>query len=154
MKSIVGKVTTLSTCSLMSPTPGRMRGESVNCTADGFFTSTINKNKTAWLDSLIPLDSRLVISGTMVIFNSEYQYIVSNNFFKVNSAADQGVRVHALDNSEVTWINPFFACGSTNWYRGNDYYLLCLFGQTERRTGAWCDAPGDESHYFICEGSI
>ena len=90
----------------------------------------------------------------MVIFNSEYQYIVSNNFSKVNSAADQGVRVHALDNSEVTWINPFFACGSTNWYRGNDYYLLCLFGQTERRTGAWCDAPGDESHYFICEGRI
>merc|ERR1711874_63563 len=71
------------------------------------------------------------------------------------SAADQGVRVHAKDNSELKWTNPVFHCDSEHWYRGYDYYVLGLFGETDRRTGAWCDtADNDSLLYFICEGMI
>merc|ERR1712154_156057 len=59
----------------------------------------------------------------------------------VNDAADEGILVHARDNSDLTWINHLFSCGGGDYmyHRGYDYYMLGLWGETDRATGAWCD---------------
>merc|ERR550532_2695210 len=58
-----------------------------------------------------------------------------------NDVADEGILVHARDNSDLAWVNHLFYCGNdeTMDHRGCDYYMLGLFGQTDLRTGAWCD---------------
>ena len=74
-------------------------------------------------------------------------------FLKANDVADEGVLVHAKDNSDLIWINDRIGCNVDHWDRGYDYYVLGLFGESDRRTGAWCDVP-DVDYYFICEGPI
>merc|ERR1711936_594050 len=75
-----------------------------------------------------------------------------------NDAADEGVLVHATDNSDLTWINHLLSCGYGNEHsldhRGYDYYELGLFGETDRRTGVWCDLEETANRWFICEGLI
>ena len=77
------------------------------------------------------------------------------SMYLVNDVADEGVLVHAKDNSDLTWINHLFSCGSDQYmyHRGYDYYLLGLFGDS-KYTGAWCDDPETSKAYFICEGLI
>ena len=67
--------------------------------------------------------------------------------------ADEGILVHARDNSDVMWINHLGGCGDSS-YRGYDYWMLGNFGQTNGATGSWCDEPDTYSTYFICEGLI
>ena len=83
--------------------------------------------------------------------------LVSIVLFLVNDAADEGILVHARDNSDLTWVNHLFSCGGQSYmyHRGYDYYMLGLFGENDRATGAWCDV--DETYssaYFICEGLV
>ena len=75
-------------------------------------------------------------------------------FLKANDVADEGVLVHARDNSDLDWVTWLFACGTDQymWHRGYDYYLLGLHGQTDKTTGAWCGERVTYSAYFICEG--
>ena len=132
-----------------------MRGRSVNCTEAGCWTSTVRKNKTASSDSLIPLVCMLAGSGMMVGLNISLSFIVI--FSSANDVADEGVLVHARDNSDLTWINHLYSCGSADYmfHFGNDYYILGLHGENEKYTGAWCDVGATYAHaYFICEGFI
>merc|ERR1711874_124235 len=74
-----------------------------------------------------------------------------------NDAADEGILVHATDNSDLTWVNHLFSCGGNEYMylRGLDYYMLGLHGENNRATGAWCDTEATYgSAYFICEGLI
>merc|ERR1739836_354885 len=73
-----------------------------------------------------------------------------------NDAADEGILIHARDNSDLTWVNHLFSCGGEDYmyHRGLDYYILGLGGENDRHTGAWCDVDATYSAYFICEGLI
>ena len=76
-------------------------------------------------------------------------------FSSANDAADEGILVHARDNSDLTWINHFVCTISNNMvHRGYDYYILGLHGETSKDTGVWCDEPATSDYYFICEGLI
>ena len=93
-------------------------------------------------------------SGTMVGLNISLLFI--EIFSSANDAADEGVLVHARDNSDLTWINHF-VCSTTNnyvYYAGRDYYTLGLYGETSKDTGVWCGADARDNFYFICEGFI
>ena len=76
-------------------------------------------------------------------------------FSKANDVADEGVLVHARDNSDLFWVNHLFTCGGDYMiHAGYDYYVLGLYGETDKRTGAWCDTEatyGDA--YFPCESN-
>ena len=74
-----------------------------------------------------------------------------------NDVADEGVLVHARDNSDLTWINHFVCTTSDNYmyHSGHDYYILGLHGENDKSTGAWCDEDATyDLAYFICEGLI
>ena len=78
-------------------------------------------------------------------------------FSSANDAADEGILVHARDNSDLTWINHLFVCDDSGYlyHRGHDYYMLGLHGENNVRTGSWCDMIATYGNaYFICEGII
>ena len=89
------------------------------------------------------------ISWLPYTFSICYTLQYNKHVILANDVADEGILVHARDNSDLTWVNP------KTEYRGHDFFMIGLFGENDAQTGEWIDEPGTGyPQYFICEGLI
>ena len=71
----------------------------------------------------------------------------------------KGVWVHANTNTDLTWINPKWACG---WVTGSYFdsgflggdAMIMRFSNDKRLNGALCDQPSTEAWNSICKAPI
>ena len=90
-----------------------------------------------------------LVAVLSLTFSICYTLQYNKHVILANDAADEGILVHARDNSDLTWVNP------KTEYRGHDFFMIGFFGENVANTGKWLDEPATVTpQYFICEGWI